>query len=128
MEKECYNCKHFNRLSDWMCVDYWLLIQETNQKGILKLGDEDSILKDFAKHGAGQGKVYSVCEKHKFILSDNRSDICNDFDPKEIEIDEYDKIMKCIEEIKQKIHGSWGGMTDNRRNKVIEKLNELKEI
>ena len=125
MEKECYNCKKFNRLSDWMCVDYWLLIQETKQKGILKLGDEDPLLKDFSKHGAGHGKVYSVCEKHKFILPDNRADICDDYDPIEKEIDEY---YKQKEEHKQKIHGSWGGMTDNRRNKVMEKLNELEDI
>jgi len=126
MEKECYNCKHFNRLSDWMCVDYWLLIKETRQKGTHTLGDEDTILKSFAKDGAGHGKVHSVCEKHKFILPENRADICNDFDSKEI--DDYDKTMDCIEKLKQKIHGSWGGMTDNRRNKITEKLNELKEI
>ena len=127
MEKECYKCKKFNKLSDWECVDYWLLIKKTRQKGTLKLGDEDPILKGFAKHGAGQGRVYSVCEKHKFILPENRADICNDFDPKELD-DDYYKTMSQIKKLKQKIHGSWGGMTENRRNKITEKLNELEKI
>jgi len=96
MKKECYNCKYFNILSDWMCVDYWLLIKESRQKGTHTLGDEDPILKDFAKHGGGQGRVYSVCEKHKFILPENRSDICNDFDVKQIDLHDQSKI---------KVHG-----------------------
>lgn len=78
MVKDCRDCKHFNRLSDWMAVEYKLLNDDLSVSDET-VGEESIILQQTAKHGAGFGKVFTVCERHEIILPNNRAEVCNDF-------------------------------------------------
>ena len=73
--KECLNCEFFGQLSDWQTVEYAELIKQDNGTGFkdgkpvtnTTVGQQNSVLNEMAKNGAGFGKVYTVCKKHKII-------------------------------------------------------------
>jgi len=85
--KECLNCEFFGQLSDWQTVEYAELIKQDNGTGFkdgkpvtnTTVGQQNSVLNEMAKNGAGFGKVYTVCKKHKIILPENQASQCNDF-------------------------------------------------
>lgn len=83
-EKECRDCRHFDRKSDWMTVDYKVVnSREDPSISNTTVGDENPVLKQISKRQAGFGKVFTVCEKHKIVLPDNRANVCNDFTRKD---------------------------------------------
>jgi hypothetical protein len=88
--KECFNCIYFGRLSDWQAVEFAELIKQENGTGFKegkpvksgKSGDSNPILKKMATHGAGFGKVYTVCKKHTIIIPENQASQCQDYEEK----------------------------------------------
>jgi len=88
--KECLNCKYFGKLPDWQAVDFAELIKQENGTGFKegkpvkgsKSGDSHPVLKQMATHGAGFGRVYTVCNKHKIILPENQAGQCVDYEKK----------------------------------------------